>query len=228
MANGAVRRTLRNPLIARGVRRFGRAAMSHKTAKFKFSKLGLNKKQKAHVAPQRKAAATGSRFYAADRVLVPLRSHRAAPKAAKLRKSITPGTVAIVLAGRFRGARVVVLKQLASGLLLVSGPYKVNGVPLRRINQAYVIATSTKVDVSKVDVSKIDDAFFARPAEKKAKKEFFDKDAKNTVVTDARKKAQAAVDAPLLAAVKAVPHLNKYLAARFTLTRGQKPHLLKF
>lgn len=27
------------------------------------------------------------------------------------------------------------------------GPYKVNGVNLRRVNQAYVISTSTKVDV---------------------------------------------------------------------------------
>ena len=43
-----------------------------------------------------------------------------------------------------------------------------NGVPLRRVNQAYVIATSTTVDVSGADVSAIDDAFFAR--EKAAKR----------------------------------------------------------
>jgi hypothetical protein len=43
-----------------------------------------------------------------------------------------------------------------------SGPFKLNGVPLRRVNQAYTIATSTKVDVSAVNVSAFDDAFFTK------------------------------------------------------------------
>jgi len=36
-------------------------------------------------------------------------------------------------------------------VLLVTGPFKVNGVPLRRINARYVIATSTTVDLKGVD-----------------------------------------------------------------------------
>merc|ERR1719330_473480 len=118
---------------------------------------------------------TDGKYYPADDVpaKTATKTKRNAPK---VRASIAPGTVLILLAGRFRGKRVVCLKVLASGLVLVSGPYKINGVPLRRVSPTYVIATSTTVDVSSVDVSSIDDAYFARAASTD-EEEFFAGDA---------------------------------------------------
>jgi len=221
------RRGTRNPELIPGVRKYGRAIQSQKSQTYKKAKLGAKGKQIAKKVP---AAKVGEpKFYSAEDVRVPLKSHHKIHPA-KLRKSIQPGTVVILLVGRFRGKRVVALKQLQpSGLLLVSGPYKVNGVPLRRVNPSYVIATSTRLDVSKVDVKAINDTFFARAATKPKKDgEFFDKNEAKVEISAARKDANKKVDTALRAIIKATPNLAHYLNAKFTLTKGQCPHLMKF
>jgi len=85
-------------------------------------------------------------------------------RAPKLKKNIGPGSVLILLAGRFRGRRVVFVKQLPSGLLLCTGPYSVNGVPLKRVDPRYCIGTSARVKLCSTDFAKIDDAYFAKDA----------------------------------------------------------------
>lgn len=107
-------------------------------------------------------------FYPGDDVHTPFKRANKAPAPAKLRASITPGTILIILSGRFRGRRVVFIKQLDSGLLLVTGPYKINGVPLRRVSQAYVIPTSTTVSLDGVNADSINDDFFKRVGGSKA------------------------------------------------------------
>ncbi|RVX11487.1 60S ribosomal protein L6 [Vitis vinifera] len=83
------------------------------------------------------------RFYPADDVKKPL-INKLKAEPIKLRASITPGTVLIILAER-------------------------------RVNQAYVIATSTKVDISKVNVEKFDDKYFAKKVQKKRRSWALDK-----------------------------------------------------
>ncbi|XP_031125181.1 60S ribosomal protein L6-like [Ipomoea triloba] len=222
----------RNPELIRGVGKYSRSKIYHRRG------LWAIKAKNGGAFPRhdKKPAAAAAvekppKFYPADDVKKPLvNKHK--PKPAKLRASITPGTVLIILAGRFKGKRVVFLKQLPSGLLLVTGPFKINGVPLRRVNQAYVIGTSTKVDVCGVNVDKIDDKYFAKQAEKKKKKtegEFFEseKEEKN-VISQEKKDEQKAVDAALIKAIEAVPDLKAYLGARFSLKAGMKPHELVF
>ncbi|ROT37358.1 hypothetical protein SODALDRAFT_361063 [Sodiomyces alkalinus F11] len=152
------------------------------------------------------------------------------------RQSLQPGTVLILLAGRFRGKRVVLLKTLEQGVLLVTGPFKINGVPLRRINSRYVIATSLKVDISGVDEKKIEEVsqpkyFTAEKTKEKAGEEAFFKQGeapKKKEVSSSRAADQKAIDKALLANIKKVDMLAAYLATSFSLRKGDKPHEMKW
>ncbi|KXZ42930.1 hypothetical protein GPECTOR_110g222 [Gonium pectorale] len=217
--------------IARGITAEGRAKTYKRKALWAIKKKNGGKfpthPKKAAPAPVEGKA---PRFYPADDVPKPL-AHKAVNKPASLRASITPGTVLVLLAGRFKGKRVVFLSQLPSGLLLVTGPFKLNGVPARRVNAAYVIATSTKVALPQLDLSKFTDSYFAaaesKKKAKKGEKEFFSAaDAKKKDLAQEYIANQKALDAALLPALSA--DLKGYLSTRFSLKDGDRPHLMKF
>ena len=112
------------------------------------------------------------KWYPADDEKKPFKRKSKAKKTkAKFRKSLEAGDICIVLAGRFQGRRVIFLKALPSGLALVTGPYKINGVPLRRINPVYLLATKTKLALPNKDFDSIEDKFFAKPKEAKKPEE---------------------------------------------------------
>ena len=172
------------------------------------------------------------------------------------RPTLTPGAIVILLAGRFRGRRVVLLKHLPQGVLLVTGPFKVNGVPLRRVNARYVIATSAKVDLKGIDEKTLEtvsgEGYFAREKSKKGKKgeeEFFKQGEKPEVCHDLirfcwaldlpmalqkkqpssnRANDQKTVDKTLLANIKKEPYLVNYLSSSFSLRKGDRPHEMKW
>jgi len=150
-------------------------------------------------------------------------------KPTKLRKSLTPGTILILLTGQFRGKRVVLLKQMEkSGMLLVTGPYAVNGVPLRRVNARQCIATSTKVSVAGVPIAKVEEKCFKKK-EKKSFGEVAFLAKKTKADVDAGKKAlQKEVDAAITKEITKNQALKKYMKSKFALSNGDKPHEMKF
>lgn len=206
------------------------------------SKMSQAKRTAAGGAPAAGKGARGGRFRLRrkNRKATDLKRQALGKTTSKLRKSITPGTVLILLSSGYRGKRVVCLQQLEpSGLLLVTGPFIVNGVPLRRVNPRYVIATSTKLDVSGVDMTGLSDKIFTRTAkEKQADRKMRTKDdtsmfvqqdaATQKVLPEERKKLQDQVDKALLASINKDKLLKQYLKTRFTLRANMAPHAMKF
>lgn len=126
---------------------------------------------------------------------------------------------------------------MPSGLLLVTGPYSVNKVPLKVIHRRYVISTQAKIDVSKVKVSVQDDYF---PQGRKSQKKsiyrqsvsYSSKQDKKIhsrrEPTDIEVKTQQQVDQQVMSALEKVPQMADYLKSMFTLKTGEFPHLMKF
>jgi len=241
-------KTSRNKPLARGIEGLSRTESYH--ARGRWAK--KPKEWKAVPAPSKPASKEKVKPFGKDgkRVVKPraprfypvyapkrqLPSRKSKHQAPRLRKSLVPGKILILLSGKYRGHRVVLLKTLPSGLLVITGPFKINGVPLKRVNPAYVIATSTRVDLSGFVLDqKFNDQYFARPkktvakkADKKPEEQFFSTETKKKEISPERKQDQKDVDKKVLELVEKTENLAEYLGARFTLSRHQYPHLLKF
>jgi len=251
--SGKVKSGHKNPILITGVHRFGRSKMYHKKGIWIKRNIKNAKKVavKQHLVIQKTVGGDKNGKTRQVTVNKPKRYHPTAvaskrrvlkrtgiQRKTKLRGSLTPGTICILAAGRHAGKRVVFFKQLDSGLLLVNGPFKINGVPLRRVNQRYVIATSTRLDISKLKLSPtFNDTYFRRDkssvklAREEQEGDIFAAPKSVYTVTDIRKKDQAEVDRALLDIVKANSEkkmLMKYLGSPFCLRSGQYPHKMKF
>ncbi|XP_050548492.1 60S ribosomal protein L6-like, partial [Daktulosphaira vitifoliae] len=153
------------------------------------------------------------------------------------RSSLTPGTIVILLTGVHKGKRAILLKVLDSGLLLITGPFILNAIPLRRVHQGHVIATKTKLDISSVKLpEQVDDKYFKRVQLKKKPKKnesksLFVAKPKTYRPSETRKSDQKLVDAEVLNILKKHPakkSLFLYLSSMFGLRNNQYPHRMQF
>ena len=137
---------------------------------------------------------------------------------------------------------------------MVTGPFKVNGVPLRRVNARYVIATSLKVELKGLDSKTIDKVsekgYFTegKSKDKKGEEAFFKQGEKPEVsilslhtdihglmgclqkkkISSTRAEHQKSVDKALLSTIKKESHLFEYLQSSFSLRNGDRPHEMKW
>ncbi|KAL5105965.1 60S ribosomal protein L6 [Taenia crassiceps] len=160
----------------------------------------------------------------------------------KLRSSLRRiGTIVILLAGRHRGKRAVVIgRHRFSGLLLITGPFKCNGIPVRRVHPDYVIATKTRIQMDKLRLpSRMQTKeYFARqkpqPRSKNAADNLFVDTAaeKRTYeLKEERKEDQKLIDKRVIEAIrrsKQAKLLFAYLRAQFALSRHDMPHKMVF
>lgn len=187
----------------------------------------------------------GRKFYPTEDVPKRRRVGRVCYKHHKrtFKAGLEPGRVVIILAGRHKGKRAVVLKTLPSGLLLITGPHFINSIPVRRMHQMYTIVTSKKLDLSSVQVpASIDDRYFRRAKReeerkksKKSKKgdgaDIFDTKTEVYKPDEQRKKDQLLVDDQIMSVIKKdqdKKFLLSYLGSYFQIRKGVYPHKMKF
>merc|ERR1711976_418989 len=103
---------------------------------------------------------------------------------------------------------------------------------LRRVNQKYVIPTSTKLDFQSSIPERVCDDYFSRielnAHEGQNEGEIFQTKKAVYQASAERKEDQKAVDAAVLAAAMKVPYMVSYLASNFSLQNGQNPATMKF
>ena len=97
----------------------------------------------------------------------------------------------------------------------------------------YVVATTTKVDVSGVEVpDRLNDDYFKRKRENKGSRksagDIFADASKSYKVSEQRKEDQRVLDDAVMEAVGKVSDLRGYLRSTFSLQKGQYPHQMVF
>jgi large subunit ribosomal protein L6e len=146
-------------------------------------------------------------------------------KPQSLLRDIEPGQVLVLLTGQYRGSRVIFLRQLDSGLLLVTGVVSINSLPARRVDQSYVIVTDVNIPLPQETLeiaNKFDDSFFQSVCEFSLQQ----KEQKIQEINQERVNMQKKLEGPLKSAIlKHSKEIVSYLTNRADLAQFEFPHL---
>lgn len=147
--------------------------------------------------------------------LKPRNRFRPKNRMTKMRKSMTPGRVAVCLIGPYTSKKVVVLKQLGSGLVLGAC---MNNDSVRRFPQKWLMATSSTVNLSGAVNTALgdwsDSSFDCLKTKKSGNDGFFD-DNKSSTPAEFQQKVDKVVTA--VEGSVDCKYMKMYLQARFTL-----------
>nr|UXY86672.1 60S ribosomal protein L6B [Cryptomonas paramecium] len=70
------------------------------------------------------------------------------------------GSVAIISFGKLRGKKAIILRTTKCRMFVISGPFSLNGISIRRIKYNHLIPTQNRLNISSVDTKIFDDEYF--------------------------------------------------------------------
>ena len=67
----------------------------------------------------------------------------------EMTSDLKPGSVLILLSQKLLGKKAILINTTESGLLVVTGPFSINGISLRRVNKKYTMDSGATLDTEK-------------------------------------------------------------------------------
>ncbi|AEA38705.1 60S ribosomal protein L6B (nucleomorph) [Cryptomonas paramecium] len=122
------------------------------------------------------------------------------------------GSIVIISFGKLRGKKAIILRTTKCQMFVISGPFSLNGISIRRIKPGHIITTRNRLDVDSVNTRIFDDEYFIFL--KKSRKRG-NQDLKNRLKM-AHALREIHIDRYLLNQISTNLFLKAYLKAKYT------------